>query len=517
MTEPRVAARAPRSATRLVAHRGVHDEAAGGPRENTPAAIRAALARGVRMIEIDVRVSRDGAVVLLHDATLERLWGDPRPVGEVDLTDLRELGGGERRIPLLAEALELVRDSGAILLIDMDEPAPAGPAAEVVRAAGATAFSAWCGHPEAMRTIRAALPGAEIWQPWYATEPPTAADLAELRPAVVNAEQLLVGRAWVEAVHALGAAVSCWTVDDPAQAAHLATIGVDSITTNRVTEVRDAIAAGAIDERGRQIMIATELAQHAAEVTRHARANGVGAVDTKTGPADHVTEIDRTIERRVRAVIGAQFPDHDLVGEEFGGTSDGARPCWYVDPIDGTANLANGVPWTSFSLALVEADHPVVGAVIDPVLLTPVVAAKGRGAWRDGLRLRTTPWPGPSPLAGAVVTTELAGARPWNGLTTLMERLAELHCTLRIPGSGTATLSGLATGRGAGAIIHRYSPIDHAAAILIILEAGGTVLAPTGEPGLPALGDPVIAASDPTTAAALWTEWNTALTPISRR
>lgn len=495
---------------RLVAHRGVHDAAVGGPVENTLAAVRAALAEGVRMIEIDVRITRDGAVVLLHDATLDRLWGDPRAVGDVDLAALRELGGGERRIPLLAEALELVRGTETRLLIDMDEPAPAGPAAEVVRAAGALDFTAWCGHPAAMRLVRAALPEAEIWLPWYGSVPPTADDLAELRPAVINAEHLLVGRGWVEAVHALGAATSCWTVDDPAQAVHLASIGVDSITTNRVREVRAAVTAGPAgpaEERGRQVAIATELAWHAAAVTQRARLDGVGPVDTKTGPADHVTEIDRAIERRVREVIGAQFPDHDLVGEEYGGAADGSRPSWYVDPIDGTANLANCVPWTSFSLALVEDGRPVVGTVIDPVRLTPIIAVTGRGAWRDGVRLRTVARPADQPLAGAVVTTELAGAKPWPGLTALMDRLAARHCTLRIPGSGTATLSGIAAGRGAAAIIHRYHPIDHAAALVIIEEAGGTILDFAGEPALPALGDPVLAASDSATARALWTEW----------
>src|SRR5690606_31324787 len=323
-------------------------------------------------------------------------------------------------------------------------------------------------------------------------------------------EHVVVGREFVDAVHELGVSASCWTVDDPAQAAHLAGIGLDSITTNRVTATRDGVAAGAVDQRDRQLRIATELAGWAAAVTGRARRDGVGTVQTKSGPADHVTEIDRLIERRVRAVIGAQFDDHDLVGEEYGGSADGSRPCWYVDPIDGTANLANGVPWTSFSLALVERGRPVVGAVVDPSELVPITAAEGRGAWRAGRRLRTTPRPGAHPLSGAIVGTELAGARPWQGMIELMGRLADLHCTLRVPGSGTATLAGVACGRGTAAIIHRYSPVDHAAAVIIVTEAGGTVLDSSGEPTIPEPGDVVIAGSDPAAARALWTEWRAA-------
>lgn len=495
---------------RIVAHRGVHTAASGGPVENTLAAIRAALELDVEMIEVDVRVTRDGSVVLLHDPTLERIWGDARAIGEVDLAEVRELGGGSRRIPLLAEAIEEVRGSGATLLIDMDEPDPAAPAAAVVRAAAAQDFTAWCGHADGMRTIRAELPEAAVWMPWSAAQPPTADDLAELRPDVINAEHVVVGREFVDAVHELGVSASCWTVDDPAQAAHLAGIGLDSITTNRVTATRDGVAAGAVDQRDRQLRIATELAGWAAAVTGRARRDGVGTVQTKSGPADHVTEIDRLIERRVRAVIGAQFDDHDLVGEEYGGSADGSRPCWYVDPIDGTANLANGVPWTSFSLALVERGRPVVGAVVDPSELVPITAAEGRGAWRAGRRLRTTPRPGDHPLSGAIVGTELAGARPWQGMIELMGRLADLHCTLRVPGSGTATLAGVACGRGTAAIIHRYSPVDHAAALIIVTEAGGTVLDSSGEPTIPEPGDVVIAGSDPAAARALWTEWRAA-------
>src|SRR5690606_2442459 len=176
--------------------------------------------------------------------------------------------------------------------------------------------------------------------------------------------------------------------------------------------------------------------------------DGVRTVETKSGPADHVTEVDRDIEHWVRAVLTAQFPDHDVVGEEFGGTGSGERPCWYLDPVDGTANLANGVPWTSFSLALVEDGRPVVGAVLDPIGGVPIIAAEGRGAWRAGERLAIADAGGADPLSGRVVTTELAGADPWPGFVPLLEELAARHCTTRVPGSGTATLAGVALGRG---------------------------------------------------------------------
>lgn len=515
--EPARTARRPR----VVAHRGLHAEAAGGARENTIAAIRAALDAGAAWIEIDVRLTRDGAVVLLHDATLQRLWGDARAIADVDLAEARELGGGARRIPLLAEALEALHGTGATLLIDMDDPAPAAAAAAVVRASASDAATAWCGDPEAMRIVRAELPDAAIWMPWYAAEPPTAADLAALAPTVVNAQHLLVGAAFVEAVHALGAEVAVWTVDDPAQAAHLARIGVDSITTNELPVVSGALEGGAEpDETARRLAIVSELAEHAAAFTAAARREGVGAVDTKRNPADHVTDVDRGIERWVRQALGAQFPEHDIVGEEYGGATDGERGCWFLDPIDGTANLANGVPWTSFSLALVEGGRPVVGAVLDPVGAAvngipgpvPVVAAHGRGAWRLGRRLTLDARAGEDPLSGAMVATELSGATAWAGFHELLDALGARHCTVRVPGSGTATLAGVALGRGAAALVHRYSAIDHAAALLVVSEAGGTVLGADGVPVLHPDGGMVLTAADERTARALWDEWRAATT-----
>ncbi|WP_032792402.1 glycerophosphodiester phosphodiesterase, partial [Streptomyces sp. W007] len=63
-------------------------------RENTLPSIVSALERGADAVEIDVRVTRDGVPVLLHDATLERLWGHDRRLDRLDHAELKELTGG---------------------------------------------------------------------------------------------------------------------------------------------------------------------------------------------------------------------------------------------------------------------------------------------------------------------------------------------------------------------------------------------------------------------------------------
>ena len=75
----------------------------------------------------------------------------------------------------------------------------------------------------------------------------------------------------------------------------------------------------------------------------------------KKGVIDLVTEIDIEIERGFRAMIAERFPDHAVLGEEFGaGDSTGRVPlhCWVFDPIDGTTNYAHGLPIFCSSLAL---------------------------------------------------------------------------------------------------------------------------------------------------------------------
>ncbi|MFT2693241.1 inositol monophosphatase family protein [Clavibacter zhangzhiyongii] len=509
--------------TAATAHRGDSSR----HRENTLAALRSAAEAGAAVVEVDVRITRDDEAVLLHDATLERLWGADARVADLDLAEVRGLGGGATRIPLLAEALELLAGTDVELVIDMASGDPAAAAHAVVAAAPRAPRVAWCGHVDGMRTIRALDPHAVIWLPWADAVPPTAADLAELRPAVVNLPHLLVGPALVAAVHALGARVAAWTVDEPAQMAWLASIGVDAITTNELPLLLDVLArraadasaadAAAVDpaaERRRARSVARDLAGWS---VHRVRSHAVGDVATKANPADHVTEIDRAVERDVRAVIGAQFPHHVLVGEEYGGEAVPGRPCWYLDPVDGTANLANGVPWTSFSLALVVDGAPVVGVVADPWRGTLVEAAHGEGAWSDGRRLdlAATPHgvvaPAADPLRGRMVSTELAGHAPWPGMLPLLGALAERYCTLRIMGSGTLTVAGIALGHGAGAVIGQFGPVDHLAATLIVREAGGVVLDADGDDALfPASGG-VLAARDRRTAEALHALWRDAI------
>lgn len=202
-------------------------------RENTIASLRSALQQGADAVEIDVRLARDGVPVLLHDATLKRLWQQDRPLTAVSSDEVRGLTAGG--VPTLVEAL--TETGGCRVMIDL----PGGPSAravrrivDVVRKCDAGERVYYCAGAETMLAVRAADPSAEIALTWTSTAPPRPAVLDAVRPRWLNYRFGLVDRDLAARVHAGGHLLSVWTPDTRRSMRRLLGLGVDSITTNRV-------------------------------------------------------------------------------------------------------------------------------------------------------------------------------------------------------------------------------------------------------------------------------------------
>ena len=90
------------------------------------------------------------------------------------------------------------------------------------------------------------------------------------------------------------------------------------------------------------------------------------------------------VERMFRAMVAERFPDHDVLAEELGGASTGARHRWVFDPLDGTTNYAHGLPIFCASLALEIDGQPEVAAVYDANRKELFTAERGVGAWLNG-------------------------------------------------------------------------------------------------------------------------------------
>lgn len=92
------------------------------------------------------------------------------------------------------------------------------------------------------------------------------------------------------------------------------------------------------------------------------------AVDNKSGPGDFdpVTAADRAAERAIAAMIRRTYPDHGLVGEEYGTHAGEARMRWVVDPIDGTRAFIMGYPVWGTLIGLLDGTEPLLGLMDQP-------------------------------------------------------------------------------------------------------------------------------------------------------
>src|SRR5947209_16495242 len=195
----------------------------------------------------------------------------------------------------------------------------------------------------------------------------------------------------------------------------------------------------------------------------------------KKGTIDLVTEVDVAVERQFRAMIAERFPDHQVLGEEFGGAA-AAPPgaCWVFDPIDGTSNFAHGLPIFCASLALEIDGVAEVAAVYAPTRKELFTAERGGGAFLNGRPLRAS-------SATRLVDAMLVTGFPYD----VHERVDEIvglfgafvgrARAVRRLGSAAIDLCYVAAGRLDGFWETDLKPWDIAGGALIVAEAGGRV------------------------------------------
>jgi len=104
-----------------------------------------------------------------------------------------------------------------------------------------------------------------------------------------------------------------------------------------------------------------------------------------------VTNADRNAERTIRNLINKHFPDHGIIGEEFGTENEDSDIVWVLDPIDGTQSFIHGVPFYTTLIGVLVNNKPEVGVVYAPALGEMASAAIGFGAALNGnpMKIRT--------------------------------------------------------------------------------------------------------------------------------
>lgn len=247
-------------AIEIIGHRGASFDAP----ENTLASFKLGYQQHADADELDIHLTQDGKIVVIHDADTARTTGVTNKVAQLTFTELRQLDAGNRgkwqgqgfseKIPSLDEVLALIPD-GKRLFIEIK----CGP--EVLPELGKTLQRAGkkpqqtvlIGFAyETMKEAKAKFPNLQVC--WLAAAekktkkyPPVEELIRKAKAANLDGLDLESGfpidSEFVRQVHQAGLKLYTWTVDDPAMARTEAAAGVDGITTNRPGWLREQLAA----------------------------------------------------------------------------------------------------------------------------------------------------------------------------------------------------------------------------------------------------------------------------------
>lgn len=192
---------------------------------------------------------------------------------------------------------------------------------------------------------------------------------------------------------------------------------------------------------------------------------------TLKGPQDFLTETDLAVETYVRAKIGAAFPEDGILGEEGGG--DPTPHLWIIDPVDGTANFARGVPHFCVCICFCEDGAPVLGAILHPMTGEFWFAQIGKGAEKNGVPITVTATPSPD---RACVEMGWSRRHSIQGYLASQGHILTGGANIRRGGSGALALAWVAEGRSDGYLEAAMNCWDCLAGMLMVQEAGGSVL-----------------------------------------
>ena len=237
-------------------HRGASHDAP----QNTLAAFRLANAYGADGYELDAQLSKDGALVVIHDFTVDKTTDGSGRVSSFTLDELKRLDAGSKfcpefageRIPTLAEVFD-VRQAHTIVNIELKTASPRDSGLEdatirLVRERkleDRVIVSSF--NPFSLLRVRRRAPELRIGL-LYAPDLPLYLRRAwfrfVLRPDALHPRYQMVNARYMEWAQKRGCDVNVWTVDDPEDMKRLAGLGVNAIITNRPDVARDALVGG---------------------------------------------------------------------------------------------------------------------------------------------------------------------------------------------------------------------------------------------------------------------------------
>ena len=240
------------------------------------------------------------------------------------------------------------------------------------------------------------------------------------------------------------------------------------------------------------IAIAAEAARRAGQVLTDRFAGDI-SISFK-GRGDVVTDVDLECERVILELLADEYPGFGILSEESDPVDTGSPYTWVIDPLDGTRNYSEGIAHFSVVVALAHERRPVAGVTYDPMRGHMFQAELGKGAQLNGKPISISD---KQQLDRCLMGFDMGyvdqdAAKALDMVRSLWPGVE----AIRIMGSGALGLAYAAAGQLDIYFHHRLFPWDVASGLLLVTEAGGTVVTRNGEPG--SLDSPsVIATSQP--------------------
>ena len=214
------------------------------------------------------------------------------------------------------------------------------------------------------------------------------------------------------------------------------------------------------------------------------------AIDAKAD-ASPVTIADREVERVIRSAIEAAFPDHGILGEEFGAARTDAEYVWVIDPIDGTKAFMTGKATFGTLIALTQRGRPILGIIDQPIMNERWLGVAGRPTTFNGQPARVKPC---AALAAATLYATSRHIFTGSDLAAF-DRLTE---AVKYPlyGADCYAYGLLASGFTDVVCEASLQPYDYCALAPVVEGAGGMITDWAGRPLTIASDGRVLAAGD---------------------
>lgn len=217
---------------------------------------------------------------------------------------------------------------------------------------------------------------------------------------------------------------------------------------------------------------AVQIAKEAGSILK----NGFGStfsIQSKDGRHDLVTEYDQKVEHFLKEKIKIVYPEHEILAEESAsGQFYTEKPCWIIDPLDGTVNFARSIPFFSISIALCIKNQIELGVVLNVMHDELFVAVRGHGAYLNGKKIESSKT---QHLKEAILATGFPYDLIYNPNHCIEHfiEILRLGVPIRRMGSAAIDLCYVAAGRFDGFWEISLKPWDFCAGALIVEEAKG--------------------------------------------